>query len=192
MAVIVSKGQTRFNLDEISVKGVEVRLDDIQGIRLRGPQGDEDPAATLVGGVRGVVHLRRKPVGVDIKGYFDAAVNMKCGRCLEDFRIDGRTDIDLSFIAVKYAPREEDVELSGEDLNVSFLTGDELDLVEVIEEQLWLTLPMKPLCDEACRGLCRVCGKNLNIGECGCDHDVIDSRFSVLEKLRMRLPQGRK
>jgi len=192
MAVIARRGQTKFNLEEISVKGMEVCLDDIEGIRLRGPQGDDDPVATLVGGVKGKGHLRRKPAGIDVKGYIDAAVNMKCGRCLEDFWIHVRADLDLSFIAVNYAPREDDVELSGADLNVGFLTGDELDLVEVVEEQLWLMLPMKPLCDEACRGLCSVCGENLNRGECGCDRDVIDSRFSVLEKLRMRLPQGRK
>jgi len=192
MAALIRERQTRFKLEEIGVKGREVRLEEMQGIRLRGPQGGEDPAATLLEGVRGVLHLRQKPGGLNVMGYIDAAVSMKCVRCLEAFRIPVRADIDLSFMAGNHAPLEEDVELSGDDLNIGFLVNDEIDLVEVVEEQLWLNLPMKPLCDEGCRGLCSVCGENLNMGECSCDREAMDSGFAVLEKLRARLPQGRK
>ena len=37
-----------------------------------------------------------------------------------------------------------------------------------MHEQFVLTLPMKPLCSDDCKGLCPVCGTNLNRGTCDC------------------------
>ncbi|HHY38618.1 MAG TPA: DUF177 domain-containing protein [Clostridia bacterium] len=57
--------------------------------------------------------------------------------------------------------------------------GDNIDFKEAVRQNLILALPMKFVCREACRGLCPVCGKNLNEGECGCSREE-DSRWSPL------------
>lgn len=60
---------------------------------------------------------------------------------------------------------------------------DKLDLDELIRADILLELPSKYLCAEDCKGLCPVCGKNLNEGPCGCVLHQIDPRMEVLKKL---------
>ena len=58
-----------------------------------------------------------------------------------------------------------------------------LDMDEQLREQLEMEFPMRFLCKEDCKGLCPKCGKNLNEGECDCDHTEIDPRMEPLRKL---------
>lgn len=58
-----------------------------------------------------------------------------------------------------------------------------LDLDEVCEGDIFLELPSKFLCRPDCKGLCPVCGKDLNEGQCQCDTKRIDPRLEVLKKL---------
>jgi uncharacterized protein len=53
-----------------------------------------------------------------------------------------------------------------------------------MQEQFYLSLPMKPLCSEDCQGLCPVCGTNLNRDTCDCRRDWDDPRFAALKNLR--------
>jgi uncharacterized protein len=80
-------------------------------------------------------------------------------------------------------PLPDDLELSREDLEDFHFEGDSIDLTEILREQIVLALPMYPRCKEDCRGLCSVCGANLNLGECGCDRSEIDPRWAALKTL---------
>ena len=62
------------------------------------------------------------------------------------------------------------------------LDGDAVDLDEVLSTCFILDMETKFLCREDCKGLCPTCGKNLNLGPCGCRKQV-DPRFAVLEQL---------
>ena len=62
------------------------------------------------------------------------------------------------------------------------LDGDEIDLDEILSTLFILDMDMKFLCREDCKGLCSTCGKNLNLGPCGCRKEI-DPRFAVLEQL---------
>ena len=55
---------------------------------------------------------------------------------------------------------------------------------QLMREQFYLVLPMKPLCREECLGLCSVCGTNLNRGTCTCQHAWEDPRLAVLKALK--------
>jgi uncharacterized protein len=55
-----------------------------------------------------------------------------------------------------------------------------------MQEQLYLSLPMKPLCQDACKGLCPSCGTNLNRGACDCSNQWIDPRFAALREIHER------
>jgi uncharacterized protein len=61
-----------------------------------------------------------------------------------------------------------------------------LDLGELLREQFLLALPMKPLCDDGCRGLCPECGANLNRTPCGCAPTWEDPRLAALKGLLTR------
>ena len=77
----------------------------------------------------------------------------------------------------------DEAEIGEEDLGVSFYRDDEIDLGEVMREQFYLAVPMKPLCREDCRGLCPVCGINRNRETCSCQTDWVDPRLEPLRKL---------
>ncbi len=76
----------------------------------------------------------------------------------------------------------KDIELKREDLELNFFHGDMFDIGQVIVEQISLNLPVKPLCNDDCLGLCVRCGKNLNDGICGCRDESIDIRFEKLKE----------
>ncbi len=81
------------------------------------------------------------------------------------------------------AEKEEERELEEEDLAVSFYRDDKIDLNQMIWEQVYLALPMKPLCKDDCRGLCPQCGTNLNLSQCNCERDFVDPRLAALKSL---------
>ena len=61
--------------------------------------------------------------------------------------------------------------------------GERLDLTEAFFDNLFLEMPMTTVCSESCKGLCPVCGADLNLGQCGCLNSKIDARLSALESL---------
>ena len=58
-----------------------------------------------------------------------------------------------------------------------------IELDDIVISDILLTLPRKNLCKEDCRGLCPSCGKNLNLGDCGCDRRTVDPRLEILKQL---------
>ncbi|HCC34967.1 MAG TPA: nucleic acid-binding protein [Ruminococcaceae bacterium] len=72
----------------------------------------------------------------------------------------------------------------GEETEETVLLDDmRLDLDEMVRTDLILSLPTKFVCSEDCRGLCPLCGKNLNEGECGCNNGAKDIRLEKLKEL---------
>jgi uncharacterized protein len=63
--------------------------------------------------------------------------------------------------------------------------GKVVDLDPILREQVLLELPEYPVCQEGCKGLCTICGKSLNDGECGCDRKVPDPRWAGLAKVKL-------
>lgn len=66
---------------------------------------------------------------------------------------------------------------------VFYYDNDQLEIKEQVLTSILLSLPMKSLCNDNCRGLCLVCGKDLNIEECNCDIQEIDPRLAKLKDL---------
>jgi uncharacterized protein len=64
------------------------------------------------------------------------------------------------------------------------------DLREIATEQIYLGLPMKPVCRKDCKGLCPACGAHRDAGECGCLQEFEDPRLAPLRDLRTRLSDG--
>jgi uncharacterized protein len=123
-----------------------------------------------------------------LMGKMEAAVETNCVRCLEPFRIAIREQLDLLYLPQSKnvgsgEDKDEERELEEEDLAVSFFRDDRIDLNQMIWEQVYLALPMKPLCNDDCRGLCSKCGTNLNLSECGCERDFVDPRLAGLKSL---------
>ena len=103
----------------------------------------------------------------------------QCARCLAP--VTGEFTFDLEKTV---APRDLLGDLDEDKLDEFAIIEDGfLDMDEQLLEQLQMEFPMRFLCREDCKGLCPKCGKNLNEGECDCDHTDFDPRLEPLRKL---------
>lgn len=108
---------------------------------------------------------------------------LDCGRCLEPFEMPVDAAFDLRYVPHEYNTGEGEREIAEDDLTTAYYREGVLDITDMLREQFELTLPMKPLCSEACRGLCPECGANLNRTECGCTPKWEDPRLAPLKGL---------
>jgi uncharacterized protein len=119
-------------------------------------------------------------------GRVTTRLELTCARCLERFGFDVDEPFDLLYLPHAENTGEDEVEVEDEDLNVAYYRDDVIDLGQLMREQFYLLLPMKPLCSESCRGLCPDCGTNLNNATCACERRVADPRWGALGGLATR------
>jgi uncharacterized protein len=122
---------------------------------------------------------------VFIKGSFSALIDVDCSRCLERASLPIGGDFTYTLIPAK-AETREDLELTPEELEISYYQGDFIDLAPIICEQIILQIPMKVLCSEECKGLCPHCGTNLNTSSCNCHLNFVNDRMAVLKNFRVK------
>jgi DUF177 domain-containing protein len=120
---------------------------------------------------------------VRIVGHASTTLELVCSRCLDGYEVPVDARLDLLYLPAAESPGDEDVEIREEDINTAFYKGGVIDLAELLHEQLYLMLPMKPLCRENCQGLCPVCGVNRNATTCSCEPRWEDARFAGLKAL---------
>ena len=116
-------------------------------------------------------------------GQTRAVLELVCSRCAEPFRTPVESSFDLRYVPSEEMATEDDREVGAEDFETSYYRDDVIDLGELMREQFYLTLPMKPLCEEGCKGLCPQCGTNLNTGACACAPAWEDPRLAPLKGL---------
>jgi len=98
-----------------------------------------------------------------------------CDRCLSEVS----TTLELIFDRLVTAPGVEDEEAD----DLSFMEGYQLDVEAFVHNEILVNWPAKILCKEDCKGICPVCGQNLNLGACGCDTFVPDPRMAVIQDI---------
>jgi uncharacterized protein len=120
-------------------------------------------------------------------GTVASALELPCSRCLDPFTLPVASRFDLRYQPHAHAAgtgHEAEREIEEDDLSTAFYDNDQIDLGQLMREQFYLALPMKPLCRADCCGLCPICGTNLNRGGCDCKRDWEDPRLAVLKSLR--------
>jgi uncharacterized protein len=122
----------------------------------------------------GKVDIGRTPQGLVVQGSFEADTVLECVRCLKEFTFA----LDWEFTEL-YAFTQKSV--SESELLVP--EDAQLDIAPLIREYAILEIPIKPLHDPECKGLCIECGQDLNISDCGHSQDQDESPFSELKKL---------
>ncbi|MEE8257069.1 MAG: DUF177 domain-containing protein [Acidobacteriota bacterium] len=119
---------------------------------------------------------------IRIRGRLEGAVRHGCDRCLDPVDISVGKDLDLFYRPRRTIAREEEVEISKGESEVSFFTGDGIELKDLVSEQVILSVPMKAVCRPECKGLCPTCGANRNVTNCGCKGPERESPFADLKK----------
>ena len=120
------------------------------------------------------VHIKLTNMGnqkLHIEADFTIHLNIPCDRCLDDVLHKYEICVDRK---IDVSERADNQDLD----DVSFISEYNLDVDMLVYEEVFVRLPMKNLCNEDCKGICSVCGTNLNRGECGCDRRIPDPRMS--------------
>ena len=102
-----------------------------------------------------------------LTGRIQAAPVLECSRCLGNFSFAVDTELDIELAPAGSLGAAADHELAGGELDTEFYEGEEIEPVNLVKEQLLICLPMVPLHSPGCKGLCSVCGTDLNKTECG-------------------------
>lgn len=113
---------------------------------------------------------------VKVEGNVSLKLQTSCDRCLTEVI----TALDLPFERVVLSPEAEDREAVDD---LSFMEGYQLNTETFVFNEIIGNWPAKILCREDCKGLCPVCGQNLNERECGCDTFVPDPRMAVIQDI---------
>ncbi len=135
--------------------------------------------------VRADFHLEWEDGQIHISGGVSAVMVVHCSRCSKEFSLPVRESFDFRAIPPLDLKFPETQELSSDELEITFLEGEEIDLEQIMRENIYLAIPLRPLCSESCRGLCPHCGANLNRATCVCKTDNVNSPFALLAKLKI-------
>lgn len=121
-------------------------------------------------------NLGTRKIHVEVRA--DLSLKVPCDRCLKEvivpIAVDFSKDFDL---------KQSEEQLIEDSDECSYLIGYDFDVDKLICEELLIGFPMKVLCKEDCKGICKVCGADLNESDCGCDRTELDPRMSVIRDI---------
>jgi len=127
---------------------------------------------------------------VSVKGTVETRIQIPCARCLEASEIPLKKRLNVCFtrnMPEMEGPTTKDgVEIRDEVIGLVPFEGEEIELDEVIQEQVVISLPPRPLCRDECKGLCPRCGADLNRDPCDCDTTRYNEQFAALKDLKLK------
>ena len=131
--------------------------------------------------------LRKEPIELQIEnrenkqllisGSVELEVGVPCGRCLVQVPTTIRFDIDRELTITDGSAVDEEME------DTDYLIGFELDVDKLVYAEILVNWPIKVLCKEDCKGICKVCGTNLNSGACSCQKTELDPRMAAIQDI---------
>jgi uncharacterized metal-binding protein YceD (DUF177 family) len=112
--------------------------------------------------------------------------DLACSRCVEPYPFASSSSFHLRFRPRPELPQQDggELEIAPNELDVEFYTERAVSLRELALEQIQLFIPMKPLCDQNCLGLCPQCGVNRNRESCSCEISVVGERWGALREIQ--------
>ena len=112
-----------------------------------------------------------------IRGKGEITAVAPCDRCLEPVA----TVFNLNISRITKGNVTDESEVESEDLDeANYIDGYTLDVDQLVGSEILIGWPTKILCSEDCKGICNVCGQNLNQGTCNCEDTSLDPRMSVI------------
>jgi uncharacterized protein len=176
---------TTLSIDDIPDEGIGIQLveepSSLKELLLPLPRID----FSLDKPVRAHLRINKSDEVVLIRGRIQAELILQCSRCLEDYRFPLDSDCEVTLFPFEGVTPPQEAELNKDDLRSSYYYEGEIDLSSIIREQILLDIPYKPLCRVSCKGLCPICGEDLNRGSCSCKKEVVDERFAPLKGFKI-------
>lgn len=140
--------------------------------------------------VRAEIEARWISGMLDVRGEVCCQAVIACSRCLKEFdqALDGHFNLtfvqQMPEISVTEDEEGEGYELAPDEMGLIHAPEESIDLHDTLAEQLLLSLPVRPLCDTGCAGLCPRCGQNLNQARCHCEKENFNNKFAALKNLK--------
>jgi len=118
-----------------------------------------------------------------IEGHAELVFDTSCDRCLTEVPTALTLRFDKEVASPDTAVEDSIEEGDSEADELNFMEGYQLNVETFVYNEILLNWPMKILCKDDCKGICSVCGHNLNLGECGCDRFVPDPRMAAIQDI---------
>jgi len=169
----------RFKINEIGAEGLPLNVAvTADWVAAACPDIDARP------GPRGLGLVGRiEKMGDDylLRASLRGELESTCARCLEPAQVPVNVPLAVTFVSTEADKTDDD-----EDPDVIAFKGGEIDVGDEVRDEILLALPINPLCKESCRGLCPVCGGNLNVTACSCKTEVAPvGAFAALGKVKL-------
>ena len=109
--------------------------------------------------------------------------NFVCDRCGKEFKREVESKYKMVYLLRDINSKTD------EEVDITYLPhdADKIDISKDVRDYLILSVPMKRLCKEDCKGLCYKCGKDLNEGKCDCTEREVDDRWKPLLELKNKI-----
>lgn len=143
--------------------------------------GDEN--IRLTGPVRVKGEFVRKGETFEFNGTIEGDAESSCTRCLKVLERPLNIKYHAVYAREDELAREQSAEVETADLDTDVIADDTLDMAEAAREQILLSIPEQIFCREDCKGLCSMCGADLNLIDCNCKESETDPRWAALKDL---------
>lgn len=185
----------RVKVEEIQAKGLSLS-EPLKAALLEEALADSE-GFSLVKPGNLKVQFQRISGTVHLAGHFDVELSAPCKRCTTPVPAPQKIEFELRMVEKAQRPHGEASEgeddggseragtFTFDDVDAEPFDGKTIELDPVVREQLLLSLPSGVLCREDCKGLCTVCGQDLNEKECGCDRKGVDVRLAALKNIKL-------
>ena len=138
---------------------------------------DIDGTEVQKGKVKVNLTVKRSSMMFEMNFQIEGVVMVPCDRCLEPVA----TVFNLNISRITKGNVTDESEVESEDLDeANYIDGYTLDVDQLVGSEILIGWPTKILCSEDCKGICNVCGQNLNQGTCNCEDTSLDPRMSVI------------
>ncbi len=119
-----------------------------------------------------LIHLGGKKIKLNAE--IRITLQIPCARCLEPVMVPFMISVDTQ------AALPDSPEAATEDSEEPYIDGYQLDVDALVRNELFVHMPLRVLCKEDCKGICKQCGTNLNLGTCNCDATELDPRMAAI------------
>jgi len=124
---------------------------------------------------------------IRLQGDLATTLELPCARCLEPVTQNVARAFDLLYRPLGIDAGNEELSVTAAEAEIGYYQGEGLLLEDALREQVLLTVPLKVICREDCKGLCPTCGRNRNNEPCSCAPPAGDPRWEALKDLREKL-----
>ena len=185
----------KIQIGQIPASGQEITISD-NGIWDK-PLKELNIDCKIISPIQAKLNLLPIQGGLLVRGKLTGHVVQPCDLCAEDAHII----IDYTIDNFEEIPGQS-IPLEDEEGNISLDSMEEnwgkdghiimensmafLDIDSLCWEEFMLALPLRPLCNEKCQGLCTICGTNLNEKKCTCVREEGDPRLATLRTLKIK------